>query len=377
MSQQKKILILGWRDPKNPLAGGAEQVVHEHAKAWVKAGNKVTLFSSIFSNALAFEKMDGINIIRAGHPYFFGVQLAAYLYYKKRSSEFDLIVDQFHGFPFFTPFYVKQPTIALIQEVAKEVWFLNPLPKPFNLLVGILGFIIEPFIFKFYHHLQFMTGSNSAQKEVNEYGIPLKNITVIPHGVLISKNKKNNKKEKIKTIVFLGALTKDKGIEDAINCFSILNTKDKFQFWIIGKGDRTYLKYLYRLIAKLKIKNQIKFWGFVSQNKKFELLAKAHILINPSVREGWGLVNIESNSVSTPVVAYNSVGIIDSVKNGYSGILCDKNNPQELAWKVNLLLNENTKYLKLQKEAIKWANQFNWEKSAKLSLKLINKMLRY
>ena len=30
------ILILNWRDPKNPKSGGAEQVTMEHAKAWVK-----------------------------------------------------------------------------------------------------------------------------------------------------------------------------------------------------------------------------------------------------------------------------------------------------------------------------------------------------
>jgi len=43
------ILVFSWRDPKHPLAGGAEQVMHEHMKGWVGAGHKVTLFTSHFS----------------------------------------------------------------------------------------------------------------------------------------------------------------------------------------------------------------------------------------------------------------------------------------------------------------------------------------
>ena len=41
-----RILVFSWRDPKHPLAGGAEQVMHEHMKGWIEAGHKVTLFSS-------------------------------------------------------------------------------------------------------------------------------------------------------------------------------------------------------------------------------------------------------------------------------------------------------------------------------------------
>ena len=40
----KKILILNWRYPKNPLSGGAEKVTLEHASSWVKKGMDVTEF---------------------------------------------------------------------------------------------------------------------------------------------------------------------------------------------------------------------------------------------------------------------------------------------------------------------------------------------
>ena len=45
------ILILNWRDPKNPKSGGAEIVTVQHAKAWIKRGHSVTWFASRYKNS--------------------------------------------------------------------------------------------------------------------------------------------------------------------------------------------------------------------------------------------------------------------------------------------------------------------------------------
>jgi hypothetical protein len=118
------ILILNWRDIKNPLAGGAEISTHEHAKRWVKAGHKVTLFSSSFTGGEAFEKIDGVKIIRRGSHY--TVHLHAIFYYLIALREkVDLVVDEFHFIPFFTPLYFRGKKLAFIHETAKELWFEN------------------------------------------------------------------------------------------------------------------------------------------------------------------------------------------------------------------------------------------------------------
>ncbi len=365
-----RILVFSWRDPKHPLAGGAEQVMHEHMKGWVKAGHKVTLFSSGMKGLPQEESMDGIDIIRKGYQYL-GVQLAGFFYYLKNKDNFDFIVDQFHGLPFFTPLYVRKPKLAVIQEVAKQVWFLNPLPKPLNWIIGLIGYVGEPFIFLIYKGTKFMTGSASAKIEVERMGIPGKNITVVPHGVVLEKLKSVPSKEKVFTLIFLGVFSKDKGIEDALHCFSKLT--GKFQYWVIGKPETSkYGEKIKKLVKKLHLEGKVKFFGFVSQKEKFELLTKAHLLINPSVREGWGLVNIEANSMGVPVLAYNSAGLVDSVKNGVSGILCNKNTPENLAKIISELSENREKYSHLQKGALLWSRNFTWDKSLKLSLQLLS-----
>lgn len=367
------ILVFSWRDPKHPLAGGAEQVMHEHMKGWIAAGNKVTLFASRFPGSSLEEEIDGVQIIRQGYQYL-GVQVAGFFYYQKNRVQFDFVVDQFHGLPFFTPLYIKKPKLAVIQETAGKVWFLNPLPWPINWLIGIIGYLGEPFIFLFYRSTLFMTGSASAKQDVTKFGIPVKNIMVVPHGVVIHAPKTKLVKEKIPTLIFLGVLSKDKGIEDALHCFALLKDQ-KFQFWVIGRPETlNYGKKIEALTEKLGLKNRVKFWGFVSQEKKFELLARAHLLINPSTREGWGLVNIEANFMGTPVIGYKSAGLIDSIKEGESGLFCEQNNPQELAIKIISFFANKERRASLQKGSLAWSKKFTWEKSKQLSLQLLHQL---
>lgn len=367
------ILILSWRDPKHPLAGGAEQSVWEHAKGWHKAGNEIAWFSSRFRGSATKENIDGIKIVRNGYQYL-GVQMAAVFYYFRSSKNIDLVIDQFHGIPFFTPLYVRKPKLALIQEVAGKVWLLNPLPFPFNFIIGVLGLVFEPFIFLMYKKVQFMTGSESAKLEVSKFGIPLKNITVVPHGVILPRSKIVDRRSKIKTVTFLGTLAKDKGIEDAIECFSLLDKTGKYNFWVIGKPETDdYFEKLKSKISGLDLTDKVKLWGRVSDEKKFELLAKSHVLVNPSAHEGWGLVNIESNAMGTPVVAYRSAGLVDSVKDGQSGVFCDSNTPESLAAAIKKVLESKKKYKQLCDNSKKWAKTFDWKTSQNTSLKLIER----
>lgn len=369
------ILILSWRGPNHPNAGGAEVSTHEHSKGWIKAGHKVTLFTSFFRGAKKEEYIDGIRIIRKG-SYAFGVHWEAFRWYLFNEEKFDLVIDQFHGIPFFTPLYVKEKKMAFIHEVTKEVWGLNPWPKPFNLIPAIIGTIFEPLIFKlFYTKIQFLTVSESTKEDLMKWSIPQSNITVIHNGISSPTIEKVKKEEK-PTVIFLGALSKDKGIEDVLVSISLLNKiKDNFQYWIVGKADVAYGQYLKQQTENLNIKNQVKFFGYVSEEEKYKLLARAHILINASIREGWGLVVIEAASVGTPTIAYDSPGLRDSVKDGETGLLCKDKTPEDLAKNAIRVFEDKQLYIRLSANSIKWSKNFSWEDSSDRSLRLIEKIV--
>lgn len=370
------ILILSWRSPGHPNEGGAEQVGFEHAKYWVRAGHQVVWFSSAFDGGQIQETRDGVIIIRKG-GYVLGVRWEAFIWYLfGKHPNFDIVIDEFHGIPFFTPLFVRGRKLAFIHEVAKEVWKLNPWPKPFNLIPSVVGGLLEPYIFKLlYKKVPFMTVSDSTKDDLVKWGISSRAVTVVNNGVTLHIPKAGVAKSNTKTAIFLGAISKDKGVFDAIKIFAGIERKDEdWQYWVVGKGTKEYINELKKLSKELGINSKIKFYGFVDEKKKFELLGKAHILINPSVREGWGLVNIEAAASGTPVVGYDVVGVRDSVKNGKTGILVGIHDIQSASEQVIRLTRDKEKYLSFIKASKSWASKFSWEKSNKDSLEFIESL---
>lgn len=367
------ILILNWRDPKHPNAGGAEKVTLEHAKGWIAKGHKVTWFSSYFKGAKSKEVIGGVEVIRNGGC-MGGVHLFAFFWYLfGKHEKYDLVIDQFHGIPFFTPLYVRVKKLAFIHEVARDVWWFNELKWPFNRVVGFLGYYIEPWIFRlFYKSVVFMTVSKSTKIDLVAYGISAKNIRVIYNGFDSGDIPKNiPPKEKKKTAIFLGAISYDKGIFDALYTFSKINQiESNWQFWIVGKSSPEMENYLHERINLLGIAKNTTYFGYVSDKKKFDLLARAHVMINPSIHEGWGLVNIEAASVGTPVVAYDVSGCRDSVIHDRSGILVKFQKKDDMYKKVLSLVNSEN-YQKMVEFSLLLCKKFSWQDAIDKSNKLI------
>lgn len=369
-----KILILNWRDIKNPTSGGAEILTHEMAKRWIKWGHEVTQFSSLFKGAKEEEIIDGVKFVRKGKSdarfLFKSVHFMAYWYYNKYfKGKFDVIIDEVHGVPFFTPLYVKERKIVLICEVAGKIWDIN-FPYPFN----VLGKNIEKSYFKFYKNIDFLTISSSTKKDLQKFGVNPASITILPMGINVPKNVPKYEKEKNSTLIFIGRLTKAKGIEDAIvSCKILLKNFPDIKLWVVGRGEKAYEEKIKKLICNLKLENHVVLWGFVSEAKKFELIQRSHVLISTSIKEGFGLTIPEAGIVGTPCVAYDVGGFRDVVKNNKNGILVDCN-PKALAEKVSELITKKDLYEKLQKEAIISAKRLNWNNTARVALSAISSL---
>jgi len=87
--------------------------------------------------------------------------------------------------------------------------------------------------------------------------------------------------------------------------------------------------------------------------------------------EGFGLVNIEANAMGTPVVAYKSQGLVDSVVEGKSGEFCEENTPVSMARLIIELLKNRRKLDELSLSSVSWSKNFDWKKSKAKSLDLI------
>ena len=61
-----------------------------------------------------------------------------------------------------------------------------------------------------------------------------------------------------------------------------------------------------------------------------DTLHRAHICLNPSPKEGWGLTVVEANQCGVPVVASDRPGLRDSVRDGQTGLLVPYGEPRAM-----------------------------------------------
>ncbi|HSW87622.1 MAG TPA: glycosyltransferase family 4 protein [Candidatus Saccharimonadales bacterium] len=359
------ILIFNWRDPKNPQSGGAEIVTQEHAKAWVQRGHTVTWFTARFTNSPDKEILEGVTIIRRGNA--LSVYLFAPFYYLFHRKKFDIVIDEIHGLPFFTPLYVRKPKIAFIHEVAAEIWdYMYPFP------INKIGKFIEPLYFRLYTAIPFWVVANSAVADLKKYGISSSHCTVINNAISNTVLTQLPVKEKNSTYIFVSRVVKMKGIEEIIKAFGFIHKEDKnAQLWIVGRGDDEYLHQLKQMVVEYGIEKNVTFFGNVSQQKKLELMQRAHILLHASIKEGWGLVIIEAASQATPAIVYDVSGLRDSVKDNKTGFILHENSPREMATKAVSLIDDKKQYKQFQDNGLAWAKSLTWKKATEESNKFI------
>ena len=362
-----KILILNWRCPKNPLSGGAEKVTFEHVKAWTKKGQDITWLSGNYPHGKKFEIIDTVKIYRFGDPITIYI-LAPFIYWLKFKADFDLVIDEIHGLPFLIPLWsYKSKKLAYIHEVAQEIW-----DEMFSFPINIFGKLYEKIYFFFYKNTPFLTGSPSTKKDLIKYGIPEKNITIIPHGLFLNPLNKIPKKGKKLTLIFISRLVKMKGIEETLKIFSLVKEKVKnVQFFVVGDGEKKYINYLKQQTRKLKIEADVRFFGYVGDQQKTILLQTSHFLIHTSVREGFGLVVTEANSQGTPVIVYDSPGLRDVVKNGINGYQIAKGDVEKMTDKIVEVFDDKKIYNYLVKKSIEYAKRFDWQKITEQSYNFI------
>lgn len=360
-----RILILNWRDIKHPKSGGAEIVTLEHAKAWVNVGHTVTWFTAGFNNERSEEFISGVKIVRwAGS---LTVYLAAPVYYVLHRKEFDVVVDEIHGIPFFTPLYVQIPIVAFIHEVAGDIWdSMYPFP------INIVGRAMELFYLRLYRNIPFWADAQATINDLVRHGIPASSCTAIPCPPLNRVISKLPQKEQAPTFLFVSRIVRMKGIEDVIRAFSMIcDALPLARLWVVGTGEKAYLDKLKHNL-KLRVKQmRIRFFGYVSEKKKLLLMRKAHVLLHASIKEGWGLVVLEAASEGTPAVVYNSHGLSEVVKHGKTGIVVSDNSPQSLAREAVWLYQHSKQYREYQKNGIAWVKSLRWEDVTRTSLSLL------
>lgn len=365
-----KILAINWQDLKNPQAGGAEIHLGEILRRITEGGNEVTLLCSSFADALKEEWIDGIRVIRRGSRYNFNLVLPFVLKSVLKKERYDIVIEDINKIPFYSPLFHNLPLLVVVPHLFSTTVF-----KEINFALGLYIYLSEKPIRFVYGNKKFMVISESTKDDLVERGIRGEDIFVVKCGIEHALYKPNSERYPLPTIIYVGRMKKYKSVQHLILAFKLVLQKiPDANLMIVGDGD--YLPELKKLSRQLKLQDKIEFAGYVSQEEKVERLQKSNVAICPSLKEGWGLTNIEANACGTPVIASDVPGLRDSVIDGKTGLLFRYGDIEGLAQKIIELLSSKDLQMKLIQGGLEWSKSFSWDKTAEETLDLIKSVVK-
>lgn len=200
------------------------------------------------------------------------------------------------------------------------------------------------------------------------------NTVYLPHFIDLDFWKTLNRKRESGLILYVGALTPNKGIDYLVNAMPEIKKSIPYaRLRIIGGGpDKAKLE---SLCKSLNV--GVEFSGKLSHDQILEEYNKAEVLVMPSVwMEQFGMVGIEAMASGLPVVGSCIGGIPDWLVDSETGFLVRPKDSKDIAKKVINVLNDKDLWEEFSANSIKRSKLYN-KHDFKLGLEAIyRKVLR-
>lgn len=352
--------MVNWQDRRNPQAGGAEVHLHETFGRLAAAGHRVTLLVSGWRGASPRENLDGMDVWRAGRRHSFPVAVRGAYRRIRSEHSFDVVVENINKLPLLTPLWMEEPVVALVNHLFGATAF-----REASWPVASVVWSAERLIPSVYRKVPFHAVSESTAEDLVQRGIAREHIEVIPGGIDHALYRPDPSVERFPdpTFVYIGRLKRYKGLDVVFEALGHLDRRGlEARLLVAGTGDdRPRLQARAR---ELGVETRVRFLGYVSEERKVELLRRAWATVYPSPREGWGLTNIEAAACGTPVVASDAPGLRESVLEDRTGFLVPHGDSTAWAERMARLCTDEACRDRLSGAAIEHAARYSWERTA-------------
>ena len=214
---------------------------------------------------------------------------------------------------------------------------------------------------------------------VTKIGIPEHKISVIPNGFDPHKfgpinkaavRKQLNLPQNKKIILNVASLVSEKGQSYLIEAMKEVVRSRKDLLCIIV-GDGPLRKDLENQIKNLNLEDYVKLVGAKPHDEIPLWMNAADLFVLPSLRESFGVVQIEAMACGVPVVATRNGGSEEIITSEDYGLLCEPGNPDDLAKKILIALEKEWDRERIRK----YAEQFSWDVIARKILQIYEFLL--
>jgi glycosyltransferase involved in cell wall biosynthesis len=356
----RHVLILNERDLENPRAGGAEIHLFEIFGRLAAGGDRVTMLCAGFPGGPPETEIAGVRVRRLGtsrRGYYAAIVGTARRYVADERP--DVVVEAHNKLPFLSPLYTRVPRLVIVHHLFGLTAF-RQVPPPVAATVVFLEWLI-PWV---YRGVDFVAISESSRSDMIRRGIPGDSVHVVFCGVDHDRYRPDPAaREGSPLVVFVGRIEWYKRLDVLLRALALVR-RDGVDARLVIAGTGEALPRVRALVESLGLTASVDAPGFVDEADKVRLLQRAHVVVQPSEKEGWGLTVIEANACGTPVVAAAVPGLQDSVRDGETGLLVPPRDERALATALVRLLGDPDLRARLGAGALAWADRFRWDAAA-------------
>jgi glycosyltransferase involved in cell wall biosynthesis len=357
-----KLLVVNWLDRENPRAGGAEAHLHEIFGRLAARGHEVTLLCSGWPGLAPRATVDGLEVFRVGGRHTFLLQAWPFARRHLAGRGFDLVIEDLNKVPLFTPAWRIAPVVLLVHHLFGDVAFQEA-SFPFALATWLL----ERPVGRLYRGRPTVAVSESTRRDLMARGLRAGDIEVIPNGVDVEWLRPlagdGEGRFPDPSLLYLGRLQRYKRVDLVLRATARLKSRGfPVRLRVAGRGEAE--SELRALAQKLELSDAVEFLGFVSEDRKRELLRRSWVHVLTSPKEGWGITNVEAAACGTPTVASDAPGLRDSVRDGETGYLVPHGDVEALADRLAELVRHGDLRARMGAAARRFAEAHTWSAAA-------------
>ena len=172
-----------------------------------------------------------------------------------------------------------------------------------------------------------------------------------------------------KYILFVGNIEGKKNLTRLLLAFNELINQNKIEHKLVLVGKKGWKnKSVYKTISKYNLKPYILFTGYVPKKDLPAIYSMSDLFVFPSIYEGFGIPPLEAMACGIPVIVSNQ-GASPEIC-GDACLLVNPYDIHEMAKSIEILLNNKELRQNKINLGLERVKQFNWEKTAKETLKI-------
>lgn len=174
-------------------------------------------------------------------------------------------------------------------------------------------------------------------------------------------------------LFYIGNAYPHKNLKRLVAAFNIMiQENQKIQLVLVGKMDYFYNN-LKKFVQDLRIDQRVIFTGYVSDKELSWLYSNALLYVFPSLEEGFGLPGLEAMAKNLPVVCSNKAPLPEIYES--AAVYFNPDNIKDMAEVILKVVNDDSLKQELKKQGREQIKKYSWEKCARETLNVYNKVI--